>query len=352
MQYRSINFALSIIFTIIGLCFYASCREANTYLDLLPFMAQFRFDWPALPSAVNGALPSFIHVIIMSCLTATATTLRSTKAWKIPLVWFAISVVFELMQLNFVGISWLAGTFDLFDILAAALAAAIVALHFNLSNNRPTTNKPLSLALKVPLLLVGCLSTMGTYMDDSCDYPDRSRASCDVTPLYMRWQDIRTLNEVYFSAENANTETQIAIDQGGLVREYQGIDNPGKIYVYNQYLFVNDQLKGIHIFDNSDQTKPKYLAFVRVVGATDMEVLNGVMYVNSFTDIVAVELASPFNYYRSEDALPYPAVSSWLPSMAVFRRDGERIEIDEARGMVVGYEIENGKRFFFWDVEL
>ncbi|EWH08118.1 lvivd repeat-containing protein [Catenovulum agarivorans DS-2] len=317
-------------------------------------MRQLAFDWPALagPSVINASLPSFLHVIFMCCLTLAVPKQAPAKVWKIPLAWFAISVVLELMQLEFVGISWLAGTFDWFDILAAALAAAVIALHSSLLNNRSISSKPLSLAIKLPLILVGSLSAMGSYWDVSCDYPDKSRASCDVSPLYMRWQDIRTTNEVYFSAENANGETQAAIDQGGLIREYQGIDNPGKIYVFNQYLFVNDQLKGIHIFDNSDQANPKYLAFVRVVGATDLEVLNGVMYVNSFTDVVAVELTAPFNYYRTENVLPYPSVNNWLPARVRFFQDEQRIEIDQNRGMVVGYETEEGKRFFFWDVEL
>ncbi|WP_440906488.1 hypothetical protein ACMZOO_19150 (plasmid) [Catenovulum sp. SX2] len=317
-------------------------------------MAQFRFDWPALaqPSVVNGALPSFIHVIIMSCLTAAITGLSKNSYWKIPATWLLINIGFELLQLKFVAISWLAGTFNLLDIVAACLAAALTGFYLNFQQNSNRRTSAFSIGLQLPIVLIGSLGITGSLIIDNCEYPNGKRTSCEVKPLYMPWDKIRKRNQVYFSADNANTETQSAINEGALIREYQEIHTPGKIYLFNDYLFVNDRFKGIYIFDNTDQTNPKYLAYVSVVGATDMEVLNGVMYVNSFTDIVAIELASPFSYQRSENLLPYPNAENWLPSNAYFSNKGERIEINENKGMVVGYEIKGGKRFFFWDVEL
>ena len=36
----------------------------------------------------------------------------------------------------------------------------------------------------------------------------------------------------------------------------RSIVNPGKIYRYGKYLLVNEKQKGIHLFDNSDQSSP------------------------------------------------------------------------------------------------
>ena len=38
------------------------------------------------------------------------------------------------------------------------------------------------------------------------------------------------------------------------MKSSEPLENPGRIYVYEQYLLVNDQAKGIHIYDNSNTT--------------------------------------------------------------------------------------------------
>src|SRR5688500_16029971 len=40
--------------------------------------------------------------------------------------------------------------------------------------------------------------------------------------------------------------------------------NPGKIYVYGQYLFVNEIDKGIHVINNSDPSNPANIAFINI----------------------------------------------------------------------------------------
>lgn len=42
------------------------------------------------------------------------------------------------------------------------------------------------------------------------------------------------------------------------------IENPGKIYVINDYLLVVDQLKGIHVFNNDNPENPKTLVLFRL----------------------------------------------------------------------------------------
>ena len=48
------------------------------------------------------------------------------------------------------------------------------------------------------------------------------------------------------------------------------ISNPGKMYFKDDYLFVNEHEKGIHVIDNSDPSKPKKVAFYKILGNVDM----------------------------------------------------------------------------------
>jgi hypothetical protein len=69
--------------------------------------------------------------------------------------------------------------------------------------------------------------------------------------------------------------------------------NPGKIYAYDQYLFISEVKKGIHVIDNSDPKNPKNIAFVQVPGVLDMTVKDEVLYVDNYTDLVALSIANP-----------------------------------------------------------
>ncbi len=68
---------------------------------------------------------------------------------------------------------------------------------------------------------------------------------------------------------------------------------PGKIYVYGNYLLISEIGEGIHIVDNSTNTNPRYVAFVVVPGSGDMAVKDNIMYVDSYVDLVAIDISNP-----------------------------------------------------------
>jgi hypothetical protein len=57
--------------------------------------------------------------------------------------------------------------------------------------------------------------------------------------------------------------------------------DPGKIYRYGNYLLINERNKGIHVFDNSDRSKPVALGFVEIIGNSDMAVRNDVLFADN-----------------------------------------------------------------------
>lgn len=67
----------------------------------------------------------------------------------------------------------------------------------------------------------------------------------------------------------------------------------GKIYTYNQYLFVNERGKGIHIIDNSNPSAPIQIKFLNIVGNVDMAVRNGILYADCVVDLVRFDVTNP-----------------------------------------------------------
>lgn len=69
----------------------------------------------------------------------------------------------------------------------------------------------------------------------------------------------------------------------------------GKIFLQGDILLLSEVNEGVHIIDNSDPTNPLNRGFVVVKGNTDMSVKDDLLYVNQFTDIVAIDFSDLAN---------------------------------------------------------
>jgi hypothetical protein len=112
------------------------------------------------------------------------------------------------------------------------------------------------------------------------------------------------------------------------------LKNFGKIYVYGPYLFINSRNQGIYIFDNTDPTQPVYRSFLKIPGNVDIAVKDGILYADSYVDLVAVDLRDATQIHelaRFTDVFPYDGYQN-VPEGVYFD------SIDSSRGVVVGYE--------------
>ncbi|MFV9552498.1 LVIVD repeat-containing protein [Algibacter sp. PT7-4] len=69
------------------------------------------------------------------------------------------------------------------------------------------------------------------------------------------------------------------------------IEEPGKIYVYQDYIFVGDKDSGIHIIDNTNPEIPKTIAFIEIPGNEDISVKDNFLYADSATDLVVFNIS-------------------------------------------------------------
>ena len=73
------------------------------------------------------------------------------------------------------------------------------------------------------------------------------------------------------------------------------ISNPGKIYMYGNYIFLNEVNKGVHIIDNSNPANPVIKAFINIPGNVDIAVKGSTLYADLYTDLVVVDISNPLN---------------------------------------------------------
>jgi hypothetical protein len=75
----------------------------------------------------------------------------------------------------------------------------------------------------------------------------------------------------------------------------RSMEHPGKMYVKGDYLFVNEIKKGIHVINNKDRSHPEFVSFINIPGNGDMAVRDQILYADSFSDLVAIDISDPLN---------------------------------------------------------
>lgn len=116
------------------------------------------------------------------------------------------------------------------------------------------------------------------------------------------------------------------------------IENAGKIYVYGDTLLVLEKGQGLHIVNNSDKTKPLNIGFIDVPGNTDLAVKDAHLYVDSFTDLVVMDISNIDNIntvFRKQDIFPY------APNDSLSDADKAKTHCpapDDQDQLVIGYE--------------
>ena len=73
------------------------------------------------------------------------------------------------------------------------------------------------------------------------------------------------------------------------------ISNPGKIYMYGNYIFLNEVNKGVHIIDNTNPSSPSIKSFINIPGNVDIAVKGSTLYADLFTDLVVIDISDPLN---------------------------------------------------------
>jgi len=122
------------------------------------------------------------------------------------------------------------------------------------------------------------------------------------------------------------------------VQSPQRIEEAGKIYAYDDYIFVNDKFKGIHIIDNTNPSSPNAIAYIKIPGNVDISIKNNYLYADSSTDLVVFDI-SDINKIkvtvRLEDV--FPVYDYQLPEGADF---ADLSSFNNSDDIIVGWDIE------------
>jgi hypothetical protein len=132
-------------------------------------------------------------------------------------------------------------------------------------------------------------------------------------PVYMSYEELRSgVTEV------ANVE----------------LKNPGKIYFKDNYIFIVEELEGIHVFDNTDPASPVKKTFIKLPGVVDISISGSLLYADNYVDLVVLDLENIDDIHeagRVIDAFTYTVPPS--------KTDFPTAYVDKEKGVVLKWEL-------------
>lgn len=90
-------------------------------------------------------------------------------------------------------------------------------------------------------------------------------------------------------------KTIAEIREGVVMTSPVEVSYPGKIYIKDNYLFVTETYKGIHVIDNTDPKTPKNIGFIEIPSNVDMAIKNNTLYADMYADLLTIDISNPKN---------------------------------------------------------
>lgn len=156
------------------------------------------------------------------------------------------------------------------------------------------------------------------FFSSACDY--------DSTPSFENIESVQGFKPIYkpyLEIQEIKAESP------------KPLINPGKIYIYKDFLFVNESGKGVHVINNINPASPKPYAFISIEGNVDISIKGDVLFADNYADLVTLDISDVENITllgRIKDVFEN---KSFLP----LPRTGVYFECpDNSKGVIIGWE--------------
>jgi hypothetical protein len=101
---------------------------------------------------------------------------------------------------------------------------------------------------------------------------------CESTNVYYTWEPVTfKMDDLIDSIKSESPRS---------------LENPGKIYYKNNFIYVNEVKKGVHIIDNSNPSSPQNIGFIYIPGNFDIAIRNNTLYADSYSDLIVLDITN------------------------------------------------------------
>ena len=98
-----------------------------------------------------------------------------------------------------------------------------------------------------------------------------------------------------------------------LLASPRNIDNPGKIFIGEDFILIGEENEGIHVYDNTNPSSPVNISFIQLPFTKEFYVDNDIIYAESHYDFLKIDLSNismPTLIDRVEYAFGWPIANN------------------------------------------
>ncbi|MDC6351251.1 hypothetical protein PP178_06765 [Zeaxanthinibacter sp. PT1] len=116
----------------------------------------------------------------------------------------------------------------------------------------------------------------------------------------------------------------------------KSLEQSGKIYAYQNFIFVNEKFKGIHVIDNTVPEQPQKIGFINIPGNVDISVKGDFLYADSVNDLLVLDIS------QMADITLVKRLENVLNDNVIWPADAEIFEYDQydpSTEVLLGWEV-------------
>ena len=167
-------------------------------------------------------------------------------------------------------------------------------------------------------------------------------ASCEwdsINSNNEEWVDVTYVTPIYESASSLADQV--------VIEEPKTQTSLGKIITYQNYVFINEPMKGIHIVDHTNSSNPINLSFLSIPGNLDLSIVDDHLYVDMFSSLAVFDIRDVLSpkfkeSYTVENVFDYDAF--WNFPFEIWEEPNSYVEYrefpDKTKGIVVDWHTE------------
>ena len=111
------------------------------------------------------------------------------------------------------------------------------------------------------------------------------------------------------------------------------LEKPGKIYLLDPYLFINEPGQGIHIINNADPKNPKNLSFISIMGNYDIAAKGEFLYADNLSNLLVFNISDPTAPKLVKTVANVVPIKNYPPFNNVYFEC-----VESKKGIVTGWE--------------
>ena len=124
--------------------------------------------------------------------------------------------------------------------------------------------------------------------------------------------------------------------------EPKEIEQSGKIYVYENYIFINDNMKGILVVDNTHYT-PEKIRYINIPHNTDIAIKGDVLFANSGRDLVTFDISN-IHDIKILERLENVFENYYYPELPASAAYTDFNNFNPDREVIIGYTLETREK--------